>query len=930
MRKICALLFILQLTLFQNHLYPAAAQMVSGAGAQPINGVGAANGVQLVAQSTNESNLQVTTATVNTPGSGNSSAISTDAPGLGSVTFLVTSVVTGTVGANGSALDTITLGSINVPIVTFNGAVFATTITYANAATANFNGNVSADINFASFQGTANFADTTTFTGDATNTQNGSGNIVFLGSSVVTATLGSSGFGLNTVLGGAGNVTFSNLVTAANINFNGTNTMTFNGGIFGNLNFANGGTGFNGTAVIGAGQNITGNVTSPAGLGTLTFLGTSTVSGTVGALGAPVFIINGGVASTTVTFNNAVFAGTVSYDGTGTMQFNANLTGNIQFLGNDGTATFGPGSNFTGSATTTALNTGNLTFLGSSTVTGEQGAGLALNTITGGATLTNVIFNGPVNTNIVLFSGDGTMTFNQGLNGNIQFSNNDGTAVFGNFSNFFSGSAVPASPGIGNIEFLGTSIVNATLGASGLPLDTISGGAGTSLPPISIVTFNSPIFSNNIDFIGEGTMAFNANVTGNVNFLGNDGTAIFANNVNLTGNITGPDVGIVTFLGTSTVSGTIGTVIAPIAEINGGATGSTVTFNGAVNSNMITFRNGSGTMIFNGGGTAPSGMNFLNSNGTFVLGANQTFTGNEIVNPPDEGNFVLLANSVFNGAIGTLISINSVSLDITAGPGLAPATINAGIGGVPGLGALNFNLGLNTLTVTTRVVFGFETGGNSLVTLGIQSDTAHGELFSTQDIEYNTAPPINMTIAVTVEPFASFSGNPIPVIVGTVPGTTFPNSITVTSSNPRFAFAEFTPPGTNNIFLTPILIPGITPPGPGGGAEAAFDAAFFGATGDFLLVQEIVNNLNNLALIGAAKSQFAPIVNGDTVAMSFESVGQFQNLWAFNLIRARASRIFYCPIEDEENFSDCSYVKNLPLHAPGMAMRLSWTPLDIL
>lgn len=341
------------------------------------------------------------------------------------------------------------------------------------------------------------------------------------------------------------------------------------------------------------------------------------------------------------------------------------------------------------------------------------------------------------------------------------------------------------------------------------------------------------------------------------------------------------NIGKITFQGDSSVAGTLGAGgISPsqvLHDIRGGATGTTVTFNGTIQTNSITFSSAS-TMIFNADVNSPTAGQLLygNFNGTAIIAPNVTFRNAATNTTANRGILTLGSGSNYIGAVGDATNfLNQINVNG-----------NASITGA--IASQNIILGANTLSQTGAVTF----PANAQITVRAVSDTVYGRI--------NTAPSaINFTtglqVNMLVEETTVLSGVPLQVVTG-ASGTFGPGSapITTTSNNVRFTFRGENPAGTGNVLIFPTVVPAPIPPGsPGGPAASAFDAGALGATGDFLLVQQLVTALNNLDAIAAAEAQFAPTVNGGNAFMSFQAFNQFQSLWQSNLSKVRSANMCY-------------------------------------
>ena len=148
----------------------------------------------------------------------------------------------------------------------------------------------------------------------------------------------------------------------------------------------------NATLTVGNNQNINTNNDAGGGFrtsanltGSILFLGNSTVTGSTGQTGVSYLNVSAGVAGTTVNFNGPIFSSTINVSGTGTLNFNGNVTGAPVYAA-DGFINLGAGRVLTGAVTTNTANTGTFTFNNGSSVTGAMGGanGLKMINLTGG------------------------------------------------------------------------------------------------------------------------------------------------------------------------------------------------------------------------------------------------------------------------------------------------------------------------------------------------------------------------------------------------------------------------------------------------------------------------------------------------------------------------------------------------------------------
>jgi uncharacterized protein with beta-barrel porin domain len=342
------------------------------------------------------------------------------------------------------------------------------------------------------------------------------------------------------------------------------------------------------------------------------------------------------------------------------------------------------------------------------------------------------------------------------------------------------------------------------------------------------------------------------------------------------------NLGFVNFEGNSTAAGTMGVILSPLHSIRGGAAGTTVVFNGAIRSQTIEFTAVS-TMLFNA--NTQANLNYGNFNGTAVIGPGVSFTGAATSVIADTGILTLNNTAHYIGDIGTAIScINQINLN-------GNATITGATA------SQNIILGLNTLTQGGAVYF----PNNAVIQSNVIDDIHYGAIDATGfPITFASGLKVN----VQIDNNATFSGAPLQLVRGNS-AALISAPITATSDKARIAFSGMNSAGTGNAVLFPTIVPATLPTNSvAKGAALAFDAGFFGASGDFLSVQKSVTLLNDLNAIGAAEAQLAPIVNGANTFMSFQAANQSQNLWSANLSNARAAGYASGLLEVQDRFQN--------------------------
>ena len=351
-------------------------------------------------------------------------------------------------------------------------------------------------------------------------------------------------------------------------------TANFNQGLV-----ANGSLFFNataGTVNVAAGKDFIGNINSLGNSGTVNFAGgasqlTGSINGiatlSVGSAGSGVgassqgtLVVTGNIAATTVSLANG-----------STLDARANITGDI---------------------VTTADGTGSLVLTnGNQTVSGSIGsASASLASATVGATGTTTNFNGSTPTagvsyvDQVTFAGDGTLVLNganggaaaSGLIGSVDFtSGGEGTVAVGDGVNltFGAGGISLQNANLATLDFLGDSTVVGQIGsaASGLVLAGSTPGDIRAGANGSVVNFGGKVFVSGTTFhvVGTGTVNFADDLVGPLVYEA-DGTVNFNDAKRVVGVVTttNDNQGILNYLGSTTLEGTIGTVTNRLRQVN--------------------------------------------------------------------------------------------------------------------------------------------------------------------------------------------------------------------------------------------------------------------------------------------------------------------------------------------------------------------------
>lgn len=491
----------------------------------------------------------------------------------GTLQFVGDATVNGTVGQTQSLSNVNFLGAGKTVQIT--GDVTSTNLNFLGTTTADINGNINANVNF-SANGTLEVAPgkNISLAGNIDNTLVGSfGTVVFEGDSTVSGTVGATNPIFEIDINGAAGTTvnLTQNVAAQTVVFNNTGTADFDGNLTGNILYK-----ADALSLFAPGKIITGNVDSnAAGLGTLEFQGASSVSGTIGATNAIKEIKMDGNATTVSLNGNVATANGINFDG---------VAGPTSVL------TLGDGITVTGNiGTNVAVNTGTVQFAGDATVTGSIGvttfpvatttAISHLNFMGAGKTI-NIA--GDVNTVDINFFNTTTASIGGNIVGDVNF-NADGTLIvapnktltaFGKVDN------KSGTPGVGTLEFLGSSTVSGAVGITdSIKEIQLLGGVGTT------VTLSQDTAADNI-IINKGTLDANGKITGNIIF-NDDGTAIIANNKSIIGGVDAitPNIGTLQLEGAGVITGNIGqTEAIKLLNLNtlSAVANSDITLNGAV------------------------------------------------------------------------------------------------------------------------------------------------------------------------------------------------------------------------------------------------------------------------------------------------------------------------------------------------------------
>lgn len=306
----------------------------------------------------------------------------------GTVNYRGDGTISSTVGASGLGIKELNINTNNdqntLSGVTASGDIYAGIVNLKNDGILTLSDGVDITGTTTSETNVTSLIGTTQVLAAALNGSNeNTGTIKVLGTSVITGVVGYNDAAIKTIEAGTNSktVTFNNMVYAKNLNYTGNGTVILNGqagldanteGMKGTVDFGTNVTN-TGTLQIGDNVNLTTGIAGinfvDANGATLTFNGFSIINGNVGSLsGTDTFkVINGGVATETITFNNNVyFMDSLNVSSTGTVAI-----ADGKYAQRNST------SSTTGAIVTTSNDgQGVLDYLGGTTLYGEIGTSL--------------------------------------------------------------------------------------------------------------------------------------------------------------------------------------------------------------------------------------------------------------------------------------------------------------------------------------------------------------------------------------------------------------------------------------------------------------------------------------------------------------------------------------------------------------------------
>lgn len=515
------------------------------------------------------------------------------------------------------------------------------------------------------------------------------------------------------------------------------------------------------TVNVGGGGLITTSTTN--GVGTLTFAGDSTATGTIGASSLALGVLNAGAAGKAVAVSGDSYVTDTNVTGTGTLTFAGSLTGTtldfdaagnatfssatasvavttIDFKNAAGVLTVANGGNLTGSGglLSTGGTKGTLTFSGAttadSTITGNAGATGAnlniLNHIAGldGSVLT---LNGASNYIATTNIGAGQVALNGSLTGNVAFdnaANTTGKLTVAAGKNV-TGNITAGTTNEGLLVFSGASTWTGDIGAAAgnlLNLVTINSGAITATGNVAATTVN---------FAADGSLAI-------------------ANGKTLEGNVTNTTTGqgTVTFAQGATVTGSLGASADVLKLVTlGGTTAGTVGVSGDIYATTVNFGTDSTLTVADTKTLSAAVTATTTKNGTINYTADATQTGNL-----GTSSVILKKITVANGNTTKTLTVSGGSdiyaETVTYGTDAdAVLKLSNGSDVTGAIVAQAANKGILTLDGGSTITGAIGATGARLKTINVDSTTASHTVRFTDDVFAATFDATSSTATIRID-----------------------------------------------------------------------------------------------------------------------------------------------------------------------------------
>lgn len=458
------------------------------------------------------------------------------------------------------------------------------------------------------------------------------------------------------------------------------------------------------------------------------------------------------------------------------------------------------------------------------------------------------------------FTGDFILTVPSGTNVDDGAAN-DGIAITTGTTN------------TGSIGFSGTSTVTGVIGSSAsVVVRQVSGGINEQT-----VTFGNTVFATTTTLSGNGTLTFadNANLTSAVTTLTNN-------------------TGSLNFLGTSVISGQVGTSSAKVSTITAGITNETVTFSSDVFATTTRVM-GTGTVSF--AGDVTSAINF-NANGNVRLASGSDIVGAVTTSVNNTGSLVFTGTSSITSTVGSVagndlagviieggtVTLNNNNTDYAVTTTRIGSNTLAGTNGTMKIGGNSTITGIaqvhgggtfdasqyettvtgdfvlnanSTLRTTVSTVSGSVTTAGRVIASGANAAEVHAS--SALDVNVTAAYVESGTVYMLVDG-ADGTG------VTAAPGTVTDNSATLT-------FTPTAQAGDLVMTVTRANMASLATNANGSSVGQTLNGFSTGASGD---IANVVANLDTLSTAQAytdAINQLDPEVNGGVNQASFNSTG---------------------------------------------------------
>ena len=518
------------------------------------------------------------------------------------------------------------------------------------------------------------------------------------------------------------------------------------------------------------------SATTANGVGALTFAGASTATGTIGATGNRLGILNAGATGTTATFTGNIFAVTTNVTGgaAGTIALQGDLTGTTLDFDADGTVTLATGKNITAAITATTANNGTLTLAGTHTITGAIGviAGgneLKLITLAGGGVVTTTANVAATSIN---FTGDGNLKIATG--------------------NTVEGAITTGTTNTGTLTMDGAGAISSQVGANGAVLKLVTVGNGA-------VAVNGDVYATAVNFAADNTstVAADKKIVGAVTTgTTNTGTLTFAT----------------TTAATTLVSGNVGASGALLKAVNSTAgNGITNTFGGDIYATTTTFTGGNATSVFAVGGDISGTTLALVTNGVVNIAAGKNVTAAVTTGTANIGTLNFAGTNTVTGNIGVIggnefLAFNVNAGTVTMGGNFAAATTTVAASSTlkttaartyEGIIANSGTLDLGgTLTATSGGgALALGASATSAIVLGQVSVYAGGVVINATDTNVTAAN------AVTVTPHTLFTSGTL-TLVDVTTGTNAASTQYTVTGNALTSYAVTGGGGATDLTIT--------------------------------------------------------------------------------------------------------------------------------